>query len=171
MGNEPLHPVNTSPPMTCMYGRHDMLFHMVYGENREIMYEFILASAQRLYSLTKNQMMDRMMRDMTENKNMESSLQQTRALFFLFLNVDMQLKEYVCDTSDKKLLAMALNIQPQNIGEKKASGMLGANKPPAEKLVNFFTSLSTQIVPTWMQNQSLTQTDLVNVIREEYVIS
>jgi hypothetical protein len=156
--------------MTCTHGRHDMLFHMVYGDNREVMMEFIQASAQRLYSLTSNQMLSDTIQHVM-NTPQSVSLQQARALFFLLLNVDMLLKEYVCDTLNKSRLATALNTPLPDLASKQAYVMLGAHKPDARKLESFFLNLSNTIVPNWLQNQALTFNDLVGTLREEYLIS
>jgi hypothetical protein len=165
-----LHPVRISIPMTCTHGRHDMLFHMVYGDNRVVTMEFIYACAQRLYSLTQNKMLsETIFRVMTTPESV--SLQQSRALFFLLLNVDMPLKEYICDTSDKNLLAKALNIPLTDVASKQSYVMTGAHKADQPKLRSFFLKLSHEIVPNWMQNQGLTFSDLVETIKEEYIIS
>ena len=63
----------------------------MYGDNSEVMLEFIFASAQRLYSLTNNGQLYAMIHDMQRNGT-SWSIQKIRALFFLLLNVDMQLK-------------------------------------------------------------------------------
>jgi hypothetical protein len=143
---------------------------MVYGDNREVMIEFIHASAQRMYSLTQNKQLSDTMFHAIQNPTVVS-LQQYRALFFLLLNVDMQMKEYVCDTVDANLLAIALNIPPVEIRSKQSYVMTGARKPSALKLESFFHKLSREIVPNWLQNQGAILDDLINTIREEYIIA
>jgi hypothetical protein len=157
--------------MTCTHGRHEMLFHLVYGENKDILMEFIFAAAQRQYSLTENISISETVRRMVENPELVS-LQQYRGMFFLLLNIDMPLKEYVCDTQNRELLAAALNLTntPETNG-KHAYVMTGTKQAEPLKLENFFGTLSTQIVPNWLQNEGLTISDLVNTIREEYVVS
>jgi hypothetical protein len=143
---------------------------MVYGDNRAVTMEFIYACAQRLYSLTQNKMLsETIFRVMNTPESV--SLQQSRALFFLLLNVDMPLKEYICDTSDKNLLAKALNIPLTDVASKQSYVMTGAHKADQPKLRSFFLKLSHEIVPSWMQNQGLTFSDLVETIKEEYIIS
>jgi hypothetical protein len=165
-----LQPVNISIPMTCTHRRHDMLFHVVYGDDRMVMMEFIHACAQRLYSLTNNTMLSETIFHVM-NTPQSVSLAQSRALFFLLLNVDMPLKEYVCDTFNKELLAKALNIPLTDVASKQSYAMIGAHKADPPKLQSFFWKLSHEIVPNWMQNQGLTFSDLVETIREEYIIS
>ena len=134
------------------------------------MMECIHASAQRLYTLTQNAMLsETIFRVMTMQQSV--SLQQSRALFFLLLNVDMTMKEYVCNTGSKELLAMALNIPLPDITLKHSYVMIGAHKGDLNKLQSFFLKLSHDIVPNWMQNQGLNFNDLVETIREEYIIS
>jgi hypothetical protein len=143
---------------------------MVYGDNREVMMEFIHASAQRLYSLTNNKLLSETIFQAMHTPQ-AVSLQQWRALFFLLLNVDMQMKEYICDTSQRALLALALNIPLTDITSKHSYVMIGAYKSDPQKLQSFFLKLSHEIVPNWLQNQGLTFNDLVDTVREEYIIS
>jgi hypothetical protein len=49
--------------------------------------------------------------------------------------------------------------------------MTGARNPDHPKLESFFIKLSHEIVPKWLQNESLTTNDLVHTIREEYIVS
>jgi hypothetical protein len=147
-----------------------MLFHIVYGENTEIMMEFIHASTQRLYSLTEHQLLVDKVSLMLTNPT-SVSLQQTRAMFFLLLNVDMPIKEYICNTQDRSLLAAALNIPLTDVKNKKSYVMTGAKNADAKKLESFFTRMHGEIIPMWMQNQALSCNDLVNTIKEEYIIS
>jgi hypothetical protein len=168
----PLHPVSISIPMTCTHGRHDMLFHLVYGmDNKKVMIDFITAASERLYSLTENAMLLETITVVLENPE-TVSLQQVRALFFLLLNVDMPLKEYICCTQDKSLLATALNIvDVSTVTEKHAYVMTGAKLPDTRKLESFFGKLRHEVVPNWLQNEGLTLNDFVDTVREEYVIS
>jgi hypothetical protein len=147
-----------------------MLFHMVYGDNRLVIMEFIHASAQRLYSLTSNEKLsETIFHAMNTSESM--SLQKSRALFFLLLNVDMPIKEYLADTCDKGLLAKALNTPLSDIASRQSYVMIGAHTADKAKLHSFFLKLSHDIIPNWMQNQGLTFNDLVDTIREEYIIS
>jgi hypothetical protein len=155
--------------MTCTYGRHEFLFHVLYGESTDIIIEFIIGSAQRLYSLTDNTVLRGMVQEMVVSRDW--SLQKLRALFFLLLNVDMQLKDYICDTGNPKLLAIALGVPLDTIGSHKSSAMVGAMQANPLKLSRFLRALSLDIVPAWCQNQTLTAMDLVGVITEEYVVS
>jgi hypothetical protein len=100
------------------------------------------------------------------------SLQDSRAMFFLLLNVDMTLKEYVSDTQNKQRLAAALNLATTSeVTCKHAYVMTGAKTSDPPKLESFFTKLSHEIVPKWLQNESLTTNDFVHTIREEYVVA
>jgi hypothetical protein len=134
------------------------------------MMEFIHASAQRLFSLTNNQMLSETIFHVM-NTPQSVSLQQSRALFFLLLNVDMTMKEYISNTCDRDLLAKALNIPLSEIASKQSYVMTGSHKADKAKLHSFFLKLSHDIIPSWMQNQGLTFNDLVETIREEYIIS
>jgi hypothetical protein len=135
------------------------------------MMEFIVASAQRQYSLTDNTSLSEMMGRMLQHPQMVS-LQDSRAMFFLLLNVDMPLKEYVCDTQNKERLAVALNLTTVSEATgKHAYAMTGARTPDCPKLESFFVKLSSDIVPKWLQNQSLSINDFVHTIRNEYIVS
>jgi hypothetical protein len=134
------------------------------------MMEFIHTSAQRLFSLTNNQMLSETIFHVM-NTPQSVSLQQSRALFFLLLNVDMTMKEYISNTRDRDLLAKALNIPWSEIASKQAYVMTGSHKADKAKLHSFVLKLSHDIIPSWMQNQGLTFNDLVETIREEYIIS
>lgn len=148
-----------------------MLFHLVYGEDKYAMMEFIFASAQRLYSLTENAILSRTILCMTQQVE-AISLQQVRVMFFLLLNVDMVLKEYVCDTQNHALLAAALNITDvSQVTTKQSYAMTGARQADATKLESFFLKMSREIIPLWLQNQGLGINDLVTTLREEYLVA
>jgi hypothetical protein len=148
-----------------------MLFHLVYGDNKDVMMEFMFASAQRLYSLSENVSLHATFCRMMQHPEVVS-LQQCRGMFFLLLNVDMPLKEYVCDTQNKSLLAVALNLaDASEVTGKHAYAMIGARQPDAPKLESFFLKLGQEIVPQWLQNETLGPNDLANTVRDEYIIS
>jgi hypothetical protein len=146
-----------------------MLFHIVYGEDKEILMELIYASSQRIFSLTCNKMLNQTVEDIFKS-SAPPSLQKLRALFFILLNIDIQLKEYVCDTSNRKLFSEALNTPPCDITSKKCYVLTGTRTGDAKKLSSFFIVLKNEIIPNWLQDQELTVSDLVNAIREQYII-
>ena len=96
-----------------------------------------------------------------------------KTLFFLFLNVDMPLKNYVCNPSDKELFAAAMNFPSKSnldgLDKLHAWSMVGVGKIGKEKAKLFFTVLHGKLVKTWLQDERLTPSDFVRMVREDYI--
>lgn len=123
---------------------HDVLFHVIFGSDTECIFDFVHASAARLISITQCPSLLKMMQSIISEREHQRQQQQLllppgsasslqpapvfrggrvvhgpdliKALFFIFLNVDMVLKEYVCKPACKKAFAAAMNISPSALG-------------------------------------------------------
>lgn len=122
-----------------------------------------------------------------------------KALFFLFLNVDMVLKDFICNPGNIRLFAAAMNIripdphhihqhfhvaQPymqharapvkeseQQVLEKlHAWKMTGTREMNPAKARSFFTVLNSKIIRMWMQDERLLARDLLQMVKEEYLV-
>jgi hypothetical protein len=159
---------------------HDVVFHVIFGSDLYCTLEFVRASAIRLHSLTQCQFLVSMMNSIMSQPCHGPDA--VRALFFLFLNVDMVLKEYVCNPSDKKAFAAAMNIKYRGGGGEQhrqqvkalqkmhAWSMVGTRPMHDAKARRFFTVLHDKIVSTWLQDERLHASDLVRMVKEEYLV-
>ncbi len=193
-----------SAPMqaSSQLGMHDIVFHVIYGSDTSSTLEFVHASAVRLHSITQCSflagMMDRIVRDSRDD---HASQQQggassctpqqqvpcsagpdvIKALFFLFLNVDMVLKNYVCMPSSIEAFAEAMNVrmpkrqqlqdQHQLLCRMHAWSMIGTRRMDTAKARRFFAALHDDVVRKWLQDERLHARDLVRMVKEEYFVS
>lgn len=186
---------------------HDVIFHVIFGSDLYSILEFVRASAVRLHSITECQflvaMMNSVIAQVTHQHSTTECFQRcgpdtVKALFFLFLNVDMVLKEYICNPTDRRAFAAAMNIRyrPARLGAATGGGggskgnkqqqeeeqqhqalermhawsMIGTKPMNAAKGRRFFTVLHDKIVRMWLQDQRLHASDLVRMVKEEYLV-
>jgi hypothetical protein len=173
---------------------HDVIFHVIFGSDMYSTLEFVRASAIRLHSITQCKFLVSMMNSVMEQvQQQQYPLQDScrhgpdsvKALFFLFLNVDMVLKEYVCNPCDKKAFATAMNIKYKGSGGSSgcpaaeqakvlqrmhAWSMVGTRPIHDAKARRFFTALHDRIVCAWLQDERLQPSDLVHMVKEEYLV-
>ena len=108
---------------------HDLLFHVIFGSDYDSILEMVHASVVRLYSITGCKHLKGMMECIVQNCELGQCPRQQqqdgqcsnarvnlsadvlKASFFLLLNVDMVLKEFVCNPCSRQMLAAAMNIQ------------------------------------------------------------
>ena len=91
----------------------------------------------------------------------------------------MVLKEYVCNPSCIKAFAAAMNCTlPSGKSETEnylkrlhAWSMMGTRAMDAAKARRFFTMLHDSIVKLWLQDERLHASDLVQMVKEEYLVS
>lgn len=152
----------------------DIVFHMIFGDDADSMLEFIHAMAQRAYSLTESQhLRDGVSRALHEGRAMGRD--RMRALFFMLLNMDMPVKEYICEPSDRGLFAAALNLSAKKkdaaeLDRMHSRCMLGTRAIEPEKARRFFDALR-RVVCAWMATEVLTPAQLVKDVREEYLVA
>ena len=186
---------------------HDVIFHIIFGSDLETVLEFVHASAVRLYSITQCSFLVPMMDSIMAQRAARQQQQQhhhagrceahgfmmapaashgpdvLKALFFLFLNVDMVLKDYVCEPNNKRAFAAAMNIKWSSVVKSRqqrsdedllerlhAWSMIGTLPMNAAKARRFFTVLHDDIVRTWLQDERLHASDLVRMVKEQYLI-
>jgi hypothetical protein len=77
-----------------------VLFHVIYGCDDAMIIDFVNAGAARLYSITNCQELKYMAKIVAERRS-ELGMDTLRALFFLIVNVDMPIKEYICCPGDR----------------------------------------------------------------------
>lgn len=156
--------------------QHDILFHTIFGCDAECIAEFVHASAVRLHCIVKCQFLAGMMDKIIVNRQgirIEASLDMLKALFFLFLNVDMALKEYVCNTGSKAAFAAAMNMKQCDGRLDKMHGwsMVGTRPIQPAKARGFFTALHDRLVKKWLQDERLTPTDFVKMVKDGYLVA
>ena len=97
---------------------HDVIFHVIFGHDLPGIREMVLASAVRLHSITQCAFLAGMLRRMTVDPAAQASpppVDMIKALFFLLLNVDMVLKEYVCNPSCIKAFSVVMNCSSASV--------------------------------------------------------
>lgn len=150
---------------------HDILFHTIFGQDLDAIMEFVHASAVRLHSIVQCEFLANMMNSLMAAKSCSPDM--LKALFFLFLNVDMVLKEYVCNPASKQAFAAAMNVKPSAAGLDRLHSwsMIGTKQIAAAKARGFFKALHDKIVKSWLQDERLTPSDLVRMVRDEYLVA
>ena len=158
-----------------MVASHDILFHTLYGGDLRLVFEFVYAMACRLYSLTEcHALRENMQRiiDARDGPN-APAINQLLSLFFLFLNVDMPMKEYVCDPQDIQKFAAALNLAPndnEHVRQRHSYSMIATKPISHAKARIFFRSLKN-LAQMWLSNEQLGCADFVYQVRQEYLVS
>jgi hypothetical protein len=196
---------------------HDILFHVIYGCNMASIYELVHASAVRLHSITRCPFLASMMECIAREAastavaaGMCAGPHPTgrnthgpdviRAMFFLFLNVDTVLKEYVCKPGCVKAFAAAMNIRmpppppaavaggiargssckssaassetvSQDLAKLHSWSMLCTRPLEPEKARRFFSVLRNSVIKVWTQDERLHASDLLQLVKEEYLVS
>lgn len=180
-GHQPLQPDSFSAPMICASGvqssvhRHDIIFHVIYGSDAGMIVDFIRAGAGRLHSITGCTELERMVSCVSSKLDGARlgaglGMDVLRALFFLVLNVDMPIKEYICNPRDMALYATAVGLRPDSpqIERMHSYAMLGTKPMGTERARGFMLELGG-LVRAWLSNEALTPPDLVNAIKQEYL--
>lgn len=148
---------------------HDILFHVLFGCDTEMMAEFVHAAGCRLYSLTGVNELARTLKEVVQNRN-GIGVDRLRALFFLFLNMDMPLKEYVCDPGSVESFAAALNIPMDEAVQRHSYSMVGT-KPLSKEKARRFVLEMREICKAWLSKETSTCSDFVGIVRQEYLVS
>lgn len=152
----------------------DVVFHTIFGGDTASTLEMIHAMGQRAYSLTQSEHLRAgMAKALADGEGMGKD--RMLALFFMLLNMDMPMKEYICNPSDKALFAAALNLSLKKndvtkIDTMHCRCMMGTKALEPEKARRFYRTLRTAVC-TWMATEILTPAHLVKEIREEYLAS
>lgn len=155
--------------------RHDIVFHAIYGADAGMLVDFIRAGAGRLHSITGCKELERMVACVSSKLDGSRlgaglGMDVLRALFFLVLNVDMPIKEHICDPRDRALYATAVGLpadSPQ-IERMHSYAMVGTRAMGHDKARRFMLELS-RLVRAWLSNEALTPSDLVGAIKQEYL--
>jgi hypothetical protein len=169
--NTPLQPESLSIPMTWdqEYHKHDIFFYVIFGCNRALVIEFVEAMAIRLYSVTTCDIFHSSITELIGNEE-NHGIDTLRAMFFLLLNVDMPFKEYVCDIANTETYATALNLNMADVTSRISYSMVSTIPIPPSRNLFFITGLK-KIINDWMSNEFLTSSDLINKIKEFYLVS
>lgn len=156
------------------------------------MIDMIQASASRLYSITGCEDVKMMVQGVALNRESVGE-DRLKSLFFLLLNVDMPLKEYICDPTDLNLYAAAHNLHhqlaqrrqqqqqnatPRGIADASTGGIVeqrhqlacintGGMQPDKARA---FLVMLKRVVNAWLCNEDLTCADLVQEVKQEYLV-
>ena len=101
---------------------------------------------------------------------------QPRCMFFLFLNVDMPLKEYICDPSNVDLYLDAFNCSKsateyvEHMRRKHYFDNVRVCPLEQSKAITFYKELRGAC-NRWLSDESLTCSDFVHMVKELYLVS
>lgn len=136
----------------------------------------VLASCNRMYSITECKDVEQVIVTMCADRGAVSP-DRMRALFFLLLNVDMCLKEYICSPGNFDLYLTAFSFHDRGKREDRAAlqrrhlfATVGVEPMQEGKARCFMTSLR-RVVNDWLADEALSCADLIQVVKEEYLVS
>lgn len=171
--------------MTGWLGNKDILFHVLYGDDRQLITEMNHCMARRLYDITQCKCIVTMMNLVIDGAACETekggarlpvSLHTLQAMFFVFLNVDVLFKEYLCDIRNREMFAAVMCVahsdkgREEHLEEAHKYFMVGCTDLQPAKGARFFTSLR-KIVKQWMSMENMSKGDFVDLIKNEYLVS
>ena len=150
--------------------KHDVIFHVLYGENRGLMTHTITAMANRLYAMTESEQLQETMSVFLQSWN-TIPIVKMQALWIVLFNVDIPMKEYILDPANTKSFRSAMNITDAKVNIEKHPAVLMMRSLPLyrAKAIRFLTDLHNEGVPKWMQNEAINATDLVTTTKEIYL--
>jgi hypothetical protein len=150
--------------------KHDVIFHVLYGENRCIMTQTITAMANRLYSMTESEQLQQTMSVFLQSWN-TIPIVKMQALWIVLFNVDIPMKEYILDPANTNSFRLAMNITDPKVDIEKHPAVLMMRSLPLNraKAIRFLTDLHDDGVPKWMQNEAINAADLVMTTKEIYL--
>jgi len=151
------------------YSRHEFLFHIFFNSNQQALLLFLDGSCRRLYQITGNKRLEKMRIHLKENAEAWPS-DKLRVLFALLLNVDMVLKEFTCDTSNKALLADCLCVPVSALPKDEITLMCQSSQASPEKLRGFFKLLRS-LVKSFLPDQMWGYWAWMRCVTSEYVAS
>lgn len=155
--------------MTCNVNSKDIIFHVLFGSDYKLISDFVVASAQRLYDISRNTLLHSTMSSFV--KEIDKPIPtHVKLLFFIFMNMDMVLKEYVCDPMNPKLYAAALNVPVSSISTNHALSVIGTQPMALASARGFMIRLRC-VIQDWLSNEEIQKIDLFNMIREEYIMA
>lgn len=152
------------------FARHEFLFHIVYGNNMEAMLILIHGMSVRLDSIIQSNIMTKLSHSI-HNESCHWPVDKIRALFFLLLNVDMKTKHFICNTKDESRLEDCTCMGRLDVRIRALKEMCQSQQASAGKLRNFFVYLKNDIVQGWLQDDTLTFSDLAQRCREMYLLA
>lgn len=156
--------------MTCeglRSGQHDLVFHTFYGHDSGLLHRMIGAMADRLHTVADSDALRPLLDDLA---NKRVGIDVVRAVWVLLLNVDMRTKELVLAPQDPRRVAAAIPPLPSGDpgAEAALQRMIGMD---AGKARRFFVDLHDDLVPRWLENETLVPADLVRHATDLYLNS
>lgn len=143
---------------------------MLYGDNRNEMLLFVAASCTRLWQITHNARLERLHASLVQESG-KWPIDKLRSLFILLLNVDPVLKNFVCQSDDRKLLADCVQVAEGQVGSSDVYDMCQSARASPEKLRRFFELLSNKLVPEFLMDTQKSFNEFERKCRSEYVAS
>jgi hypothetical protein len=162
-----------SIPIT--YSMHDIIFHVIFGHDYDAILELVTASSARLNSICQCKYLQATMQAVTQARASAQPvpINVLKAMFFLFLNVDMVLKDYICNTSSKDCFAAAMNTKRNaaDLDKLHAWSMVATKQISPGKARNFFLALNQKLVKQWLQDERRGPMEFLQAVKDEYLVS
>jgi hypothetical protein len=155
--------------MTCNVNTKDIIFHVLFGSDIKLISDLVVASAQRLYDISRNTLLHSTMGMFIQKQDTFAPIY-VKLWFFILINMDMVLKEYICDPLNPKLYAAALNIPVTSVSKKHSLSVIGTKPMKPEAARGFMIRLRI-VIQEWLSHEDIQIPELFNKIREEYLIS
>ena len=143
-------------PMTCAApqgGKRDMLSHVLYGSNRELVVRLIEESVVNLG------------REYSGSEGVVDALQQLRPREGEAL-CRLQIKFFVLLNEDE---TMRRNLS--NVREEGQTGMLMVCSLCPFKAERFYDSLCDELIPAWVKDSHVSHAAFVDSLRQAYLCS
>lgn len=144
--------------------QRDIVFHVLYGADHDLIMGMVLAMAARLQGATDSVYLEPLLLRL---RSSPPSLDLMRAAWILLMNVDMPTKESIVGSARAR--------QPRKPSHPGGGGSTelckGIPQVPPGKARLFFIEIRNEVIPRWLENQMLNTSDLVRLVRQSYLNS
>ena len=144
----PLQDCRMSTPITCLTQRQDTLFHVLYCSDHVFMIKLVEESIINLSREYTSKGVHEVLVDMRPTSR--DTMDKIRAKFFILLNKDMDMKKKLSVPQGKSSLV-------SEVCEHKAA--------------RFYEELHSNLIPTYVQDQTIPLATFIDNIRDVYIYS
>lgn len=141
-----MHAVRMSTPSTCQGARKDVLFHVLYGGNREYVARLIEKAVLHIADEYPSQRVQRALQDLRPGDG--DSLNTLVIKFFALLNEDERMRCEIASVRE----GVVCGLCPLK-GER------------------FYDALSDELLPAWIKDERIGHDDFVERLRSAYLNS
>lgn len=132
------------------FSAKDILWHVLYDTDMELMKQISIPSSKRMAAYGKADGIDTMLSD-------TKALTVIRVIFFILLNIDEDLRATVCSMEECSKITSTRHGRIVPLCPYKAD--------------RFFKDLNAKCVPSWMRNETKSITEFLEELRMLYLVS